>query len=187
MPGKKPINECPRFDPDALCALRRKRRLSREGLGDWISQSRQTVRRWETGEVSPTARHLRALSHVLRVAPAELLHPVVGAPTLADLRMDRALTPADLAVRSATNLDRLLLWELTGRLGTDEEQPLLLATFWGITRCSVERYVLTGVVPEAITFRLARVLHVKPAAIQAAFDRTAALYDTETDELSRAS
>lgn len=186
MPGK-PIDECPRFNPDALYTVRRKRKLSREGLGNRINQSRQTIRRWETGENSPTARHLRALSHVLRVPPAELLYPTLGEPTLADLRMDRALTPADLAVRSATNLDRLLLWELTGRLGTDDEQPLLLATFLGISRCSVEQYVLTGVVPEAITYRLARVLHVKPAAIQAAFDRTTALYDTETDDLRTAS
>lgn len=183
----KPIDECPRFKPGALYAVRRKRKLSRESLGDLVSQSRQTVRRWETGENSPTARNLRALSHVLHVPPVELLHPVQGEPTLADLRMERALTPEDLAVRSATNLDRLLLWELTGRLGTDEEQPLLLATFWGISQHSIERYALTGAVPDAITVRLARVLHVKPAAIQAAFDRTATLYDTDNDELRRAS
>lgn len=174
MPGKQ--NECPRFNPDALRTLRRDRRLSRRQLGELINHTRQVVLRWETGTTPPSAAGLRAAAHVLRVQPAALLHPTQGAPTLADLRMHRALTDAELAVRSAINLNRLQLWELTGRLGTDDEHPLLLAAFLGTSRHSAEQYLLTGLLPELITFRLAHVLHTTPEDVQAAFDRTAALW-----------
>lgn len=175
MSGKH--NECPRFNPDALRTLRRARRLSRKQLGKLINRNRQVVLRWETGETPPTARGLRSAAHVLRVQPAALLHPLQGTPTLADLRMHRALTDTELAVRSAINLKRLRLWELTGRLGADDEHPLLLAAFLGFNRRTVEQCLLTGLLPESITFRLAHVLHTTPEAVQAAFDRTAALRD----------
>ena len=112
-----------------------------------------------------------------------LLGVALGEPTLADLRMNRGLTTSELAVRCGINLSRLLHWELTGRLGSAKERPLLLAAYLGICRDSVEEFQLTGRVPEVITFRLARVLHVKQDQVQAAFDRTAELFDAaKTDE-----
>jgi transcriptional regulator with XRE-family HTH domain len=176
------ISECPRFNPKAFEALRKKRRLSRQALGERINETRQTLYRWGTGERLPRARALRAVAHVLRVRPDELLHPVSGEPTLADLRMNRGLTVAELAVRCGINVSRLLHWEVAGRLGSPKERPLLLAAYLGICRDSIEEFQLTGRVPEAITFRMARVLHVRQEQIQAAFDRTAALFDAAKDE-----
>lgn len=176
------ISEVPRFNPSAFEALRKARRLSRQALGERINETRQSLYRWGTGEKSPRARALRAAAHVLRVRPDELLHPVSGEPTLANLRMNRGLTAAELAVRCGINLSRLLHWELTGRLGNAKERPLLLAAYLGICRDSVEEFQLTGRVPEVITFRLARVLHVKQDQVQAAFDRTAELFDAAKNE-----
>ncbi|MDT7783505.1 MAG: hypothetical protein QOF58_1924 [Pseudonocardiales bacterium] len=175
MSGKS-TDQCPRFNPDGFRDLRRSRRLSRREFGARINRSRQAVLRWETGETSPSACALRAAAHILRVQPLELLYPTYGEPTLADLRMDRAFTPAELAVRSASNLDRLRYWERTGCLGAENDTALKLASYLGVSPLAVERYRLTGQVPEAITFRLSRVLHVEPEQVQAAFERTAALY-----------
>lgn len=170
------IEDCPRFDPDKFREIRKARRLSRRQLGELINRSGQTIVRWENGSTPPPARALREAAHVMRVRPSELLRPTAGDPTLADLRMDRALTTEELAVRGAINVERLHFWELTGRLGAADETPLLLGAFLGIRPSSVERYLLTGQVPEAITFRLSRVLHVQPEEVQAGFDRTAELY-----------
>jgi len=183
--SRRAIDECPRFNPEAFHAVR-KARMSRQSLGRQTNLSQQTVVRWETGVSTPSARNLRAAAQVLQVRPSDLLYPPSGDPSLADLRMNHALTTAELAVRSATNLGRLQFWERTGRLGTPDESPPLLSAFLGLATDTIDRYLLTSQVPRTITRRLARALHVEPLEIQSAFDRTAALYEAVHHELRSA-
>ncbi|MFJ8961988.1 helix-turn-helix transcriptional regulator [Lentzea sp. NPDC102401] len=164
----------------------RKARMSRQSLGRMTNLSQQTVVRRETGVSTPSARNLRAAAQALHVRRADLLYPPDGEPSLADLRMNYALTTAELAVRSATNLGRLQFWELTGRLGTADESAPLLSAFLGLATDTVDRYLLTGQVPGTITRRLAQALHVAPLEVQAAFDRTATLYEARHHEIRTA-
>ncbi|MEU7480519.1 helix-turn-helix transcriptional regulator [Lentzea sp. NPDC042327] len=177
------ISECPRFDPEKFERLRKQRRLSRRAFGERINETRQTLLRWGTGEVSPRARSLRAAAHVLRVRPVDLLRPVDGALTLADLRMNRALTTAEVAARTGFNESRLVYWELAGQLGDGTESPLLLSAYLGIRRCSIEQFALTGWVPDVIAFRLADVFHLKPGDIRAAFASTRARWEAVAKEM----
>lgn len=56
-----------------LLALRHKMNLSQDALADKVGVSRQTVSRWEVGDVTPTADNLLALSTLYGVPAEELM------------------------------------------------------------------------------------------------------------------
>ena len=61
-------------------ALRKKRNLSQEQLGEQIGVTRQTVSNWELDENSPNAEQLKLLSKVLNISIDELLGNDIYAP-----------------------------------------------------------------------------------------------------------
>ena len=52
--------------------------LSQEDIGDALSLSRSAVSQWEKGQSSPEAKHLEALSNVLKVSVDYLIHVTAG-------------------------------------------------------------------------------------------------------------
>lgn len=183
MPGKA-LDETPRFDRHAFVRIRKTRRFSLDDVGRPLNISRHIIGGWEKGQTSPSASRLRAVAHVLMVDPSELLVPPNGEPTIGDLRMDRALTLDELANLSTIKRARLDLWERTGRLGSDDEHPLLLAALTGFSYDAIVEYANSGQIPQQLTRRLAHLLRVTPDDIQRAFDHTAQLNATTPQRIA---
>lgn len=166
------VVEVPRFDRHAFDRMCSDHGFTYEALSELLHHTRFTVGRWVSGRAVPSAQDLRAAAAVFNVPPVALLRPVNGAPSLADLRMNLVLTLAEVADQLCMAEHRLRLWEDTGKLGTAEEQPLLLASLVGLRIDAVTRYVRSGRIPVDITSRLARALQVSQQDIQCAFDCT---------------
>lgn len=58
--------------------LRVQRGIRPGALAESLGVSRNTIWRWEQGEMTPRGAHLLALARLLQVAPEELIEPAVS-------------------------------------------------------------------------------------------------------------
>ena len=89
------------FDPSALRALRTNSQLTRDQLAEQIGTSVSSVKMWETGHRTPTARVADRIAEVLGVSPATLSGPEPvfdpAANTLRAVRLRAKLNAQDIA------------------------------------------------------------------------------------------
>lgn len=86
---------------DKIAVLRRKRGWSQEELAEWLSVSRQSISRWESGRAAPDAANIVRLSRLFNVSTDWLLldeHGLADAPDGIEdeiLSLDNSPLPAE--------------------------------------------------------------------------------------------
>lgn len=100
---------------EKLREARKQRLLSQQELAEKLNISRNTINRWERGDVRPSPENLRNLSDVLGVGLEELF------PS-SSVQLGVNLSPAGVAESIATAIDGII--QRRGRLGRFERDQL---------------------------------------------------------------
>ncbi|HSO04090.1 MAG TPA: helix-turn-helix domain-containing protein [Candidatus Limnocylindrales bacterium] len=123
------------FDPSALRTLRTNSQLTRDQLAEQIGTSVSSVKMWETGHRTPTARVADRIAEVLGVSPATLSGPEPvfdpAANTLRAVRLRAKLNAQDIADALGTRIETVYDVENGQRLPPD---AVAWARAYGITQ-----------------------------------------------------
>ena len=98
---------------DKIRALRKQAGITQEELGDLLSVSYMTVRRWEAGKVVPRLDEIKALANALKVQEQDFLSDNTEAfhLKLRELRKKAGLNQTQLAEKIGVSLLTLFRWE----------------------------------------------------------------------------
>jgi transcriptional regulator with XRE-family HTH domain len=126
-------------------AIRKQLGLTQPALAARLGVKVLTVKRWEAGDDTPTARHQKTLAALVKAAPKQPTGPVVDAAGRTVLRIADALAMmglqndgkgrvSDRTLRNALNSGALKAWKVPGYRLKE----------WRFFRDDFERWLATG-------------------------------------------